>query len=326
MLVQSDSFDYAADLLPQGDGRGLVPGFAQDPAALRLATELLGGAGPVRSVELADRPWRHLLLTPWYPRSQYDRMIELAREWPGLPDRVVCVAGAGEGFHGFKGRPWSAPPGNLYVIVHLAPGVPVERFETAFTVLAALSVVDAIDAVPGLAGRAGIEWVNDILVDDAKVAGVLAYTLTQSTTVASAVLGIGLNVRTAPTVEPTLFTPVAGALRQLASGQEAATERGILERLMDALDRNYRALLDEGYRALLHRYRERSRVLGAQVAICREDADSEPAVIAEGRVVAMGDGLELFFEDRDEPVMRGRLILNAGRVADLSPPTGSAGG
>ena len=43
------------------------------------------------------------------------------------------------------------------------------------------AVVDALDAVPGLEGRARIKWVNDILIGDAKVAGILAYTQTLPT-------------------------------------------------------------------------------------------------------------------------------------------------
>lgn len=309
MLVLSDRLDYAAEVLPHEAGCRLASGSVTDPTALRLARDLLGGDDSLCSVTVPGQPWSYLLLTPWTPSSQYDRMIELARGGDDLPDRLVCVAGSGDGFHGFKGRPWSAPAGNLYVIVHVAPGRTVERFETAFTVLAALSVVEAIDAVPGLEGRAGIKWVNDILLDDAKVAGVLAYTLTQKTTVSSAVLGIGLNVGATPEVEPTPFTPVVGALKELAPDPLAAREAVVLSALLEALNRNYETLLEEGYRPLLDRYRERSLVMEAPVTICREESDADPVVIAEGRVVAMGDGLELVLEDREKPVTRGRLIL-----------------
>jgi BirA family biotin operon repressor/biotin-[acetyl-CoA-carboxylase] ligase len=236
-------------------------------------------------------------------------MIQLVRGEEGLPDRLVCVAGSGRGFHGFKGRPWSADAGNLHVTVHLAPNKTIERFHSAFTVLAALSVVDAIDAVPGLERRARIKWVNDVLLGGAKVAGTLAYTQTQGSYVSSALLGIGLNVETAPVVERTPFVPAAGAVRDFAPDAEGVTQRDMLANLLSALDGNYRTLLEDGFPALLERYEIRSGMVGSRVVLHLEDEGSHPPVISEGRVVALGDGLELYLEGREEPITRGRLVF-----------------
>jgi BirA family biotin operon repressor/biotin-[acetyl-CoA-carboxylase] ligase len=251
-------------------------------------------------------------------------MIELARGRRRLPDRLACIAGSGDGFHGFKGRPWSAAPGNLHATFHLTPNKTVERFDTAFTVLAALAVVDAVDAVPGLSGRARIKWVNDVLVDDAKVAGILSYTQTRNQTVSDAVLGIGLNVETAPRVERTLFVPSVAALRDVAGATAPVTQRGVLHHLLDAVGRNYRTVLDGGYGALLERYRDRSCIVGSRVAVCEEGSEDDPEVLIQGRVAALGEGLELYFEGREEPVSRGRLMLmepaRAHRPQEASTP------
>ncbi|MGD2070704.1 MAG: hypothetical protein PVI57_18670, partial [Gemmatimonadota bacterium] len=126
MLVIGDRLDYAAELLPRRAARRLSSASVSDPLALELSRELLGGE-PAASVALPRGAWRYLLLAAFSPRSQYDRMIELARARKGLPDRLVCVAGAGDGFHGFKGRAWEAVPGNLHLAVHLAPGRSIAR-------------------------------------------------------------------------------------------------------------------------------------------------------------------------------------------------------
>lgn len=319
MRILSDSYDYAAEVLPPEAAGGLSATPLVDPVLLRLSRAFLTSGAILQGAGPADQPWRYLVLSRHAVRSQYDLLIELARSDRSLPDRLVCVAGSGEGFHGFKERPWSATAGNLHVSAYLTPNGVVEHFDTAFTVLAALSVVDAVDAVPGLEGQARIKWVNDVLVGDAKVAGILSYTQTQDDTVVGAVLGIGLNVETTPEVERTAFVPAVKALRDLVSHGPPVTQRTVLQLLLRALDRNYRSLMEEGYGVLLDRYRDRSSVIGTPVRVCEEGSGSDPKVVCEGRVAALGEGLELYLEGRKEPIRRGRLILSG-------PPTAPIGG
>lgn len=309
MLVIGDRLDYAAELLPRWAARRLSSASVSDRLALELSRELLDGE-PAVSVALPGGAWRYLLLAAYSSRSQYDRMIELARGRKILPDRLVCVAGAGDGFHGFKGRPWKAVPGNLHLAVHLAPDRPIARFDTAFTVLATVSVVEAIDGVPGLEGRARIKWANDVLLEGAKVAGVLAYTQTQESHVASAVLGIGLNVEAAPSVPRTPSVPEVGAVRDFAPDIMSAGRRSLLGGLLDALDRNYALLLDGGYARLLELYRRRSAVIGREVTVVADRSEGEAPVIGRGRIEAIGEGLELVLEGRNEPITRGRVVLD----------------
>jgi BirA family biotin operon repressor/biotin-[acetyl-CoA-carboxylase] ligase len=268
------------------------------------------GARPVReSTVNSDSRWNYLLLVEVAERSHFDLLIELSRAGVRLPDRLLCLAGAGERFHGFKGRPWSAPQGNTYLAVHLRPTSAVERPATSFTVLAAVSVVDAIDSMPGLESSAGVKWVNDILIDDAKVGGVLAYTHSVGGKTGAAVLGIGVNVETEPEVEPTRFVPRARSLRDVAARPADCTQGRFFTALAAALEANYGRLLDGEYEALLARYRERSLVIGRPVTLCAEESDSE--VIARGRALGIGDDLELMVEGYERPFTKGRLIVGS---------------
>jgi BirA family biotin operon repressor/biotin-[acetyl-CoA-carboxylase] ligase len=307
---------------------GLQPAPPSDPAAARLLRTFLGDGALLRA-PAQPSPWTLVLLAEHAPRSNYDALIELARAGADLPHGMACLAGSGRGFHGFKGRSWQAIPGNLHLSVHFAPGREVERFEVTFTVLAALSVLDALDAVPGMEGRAGLKWVNDVVVEGAKVAGVLAYTQTQDRTVGRAVLGMGVNVLATPGLEPTPFVPAVTSVGEVLGSSPHGLLGRVFRGLLDALDRNYRTLLEEGFRPLLVRYRERSVILGQEVAVCSEDSGGVPQVIAHGRVLALGDGLELHLEGRDQPVTRGRLILGRGAPdprAGGSPPSSVSSG
>lgn len=320
MAIFTDSPDFAAEILPEspasrwdpsvdgGDMDRLLRAFLREPAQT---------LGPTT----VGRPWSHVLVSETADRSNYDRLIELVREGVPLPDRLLCLAGSGQGFHGSKGRPWSAVPGNIHLSLHLAPRRPVPRFEVAFMALAAVSVVDAVDRVPGLEGCAGIRWVNDVVLDGAKVAGVLAYTHAQRTTVNAAVLGIGVNVQTRPPVEPTPFVPAVTSLQEHAPA-DATLLPSFFRDLLDALDRNYATLLADGHETLIERYRARSVVVGREVTVCAENSDVEPRILSRGVVDSVGDGLELHLAGRAEPVTRGRIIIGGGPLDTEDPLAG----
>jgi BirA family biotin operon repressor/biotin-[acetyl-CoA-carboxylase] ligase len=306
VAVFTDSTEFAARLMPDFPLHCWGPALTCDDTDDWLRVFLREPRYRARPAD-AGRPWSHVILSEAAASSNYDRLIDLARDGAAVPDRTVCVAGAGRGFHGFKGRSWAAVPGNLHLSVYLSPRRPIERFEVAFMALAAVSVVDAMDRVPALAGRAGIRWVNDVVLDGAKVAGVLAYTQAQRTTVNAAVLGIGVNVGTRPPVTPTAFVPAVTHLAEHAPVDDLLPR--FFRHLLDALDRNYRALLDRGHAELVDRYRSRSVVVGREVAVCAEDSDAEPRVLDRGVVASVGDGLELYLEGRAAPVTRGRIVV-----------------
>jgi biotin-(acetyl-CoA carboxylase) ligase len=311
MAIYTTSLDYASAVLPPELVTRLRQVAVVDPELASLAEALFLGRNPIHAAHSEPFPGGHLFLSEFAATSQYDRVVDLVRTGASLPDRVASLAGSGLDFHGFKGRPWAALPGNIHLVVHLAPNRPVDRFHVAFTVLAALSAVDAVDGIPGLEGRAGLKWVNDVLVEGAKVAGVLAHTQSRGHVVTSAILGIGLNVETTPEVEATPFVPRAASLRDFLPPETPDLQAWALEGLLHALDRNYLTLLEEGFEPLLARYRDRSLVLGREVVVCTEVSDHSLRVVAEGVVTELGETLELFLEGRLEPVTGGRLVLGA---------------
>ena len=311
MAIYTTSLDYASAVLPPELVTRLRPMEGVDSELDSLAETLFLGQTPIHTSPSEPFPGGHLFLSEFAATSQYDRVVELVRTGATLPDRVASLAGSGLDFHGFKGRPWAALPGNIHLVVHLAPNRPVDRFHVAFTVLAALSAVEAVDGIPGLEGRAGLKWVNDVLVDGAKVAGVLAHTQSRGHVVTSAILGIGLNVEATPEVEPTPFVPRAASLLDFLPPETGDLQASALRGLLHALDRNYRTLLHDGFQPLLARYRDRSIVLGKEVVVCTEVSDHTLQVVAEGVVSELGESLELVLEGRPEPVTGGRLVLGA---------------
>jgi len=281
------------------------------PTTLRALVQALFSSHEIYGQSIdGNYCWKYLFISEFASSSQYDQLIHLSRNQVPLPDGILCLAGSGGGFHGLENRPWISLPGNIHLSAFLSPMRAIANFNVGFTTVSAVSVIDTIDSIGGLENMAGIKWVNDILMHDAKVCGVIAHSQTQGDTVTGVVLGIGLNVLTAPDIETTPFVPRTGCLRDFASDDHVCGQRLVLGRLIHHLDRNYRRLLSGGYYDLLNRYRNRSLIIGKKVMIQQNSTDGGRIETVEGEVIRIGDNLELYLNNIDSPIYKGRLILN----------------
>jgi BirA family biotin operon repressor/biotin-[acetyl-CoA-carboxylase] ligase len=120
---------------------------------------------------------------------------------PVLLATDVQTAGRGR-----RGRRWHSPPGcgALFSL-----GLPLRR---PVRELSGLSIVAGVAAVRALrelgAARVALKWPNDLLVEGAKLGGILAETRARGAG-SAAVIGIGLNHRRAPGLSARLRRGVA---------------------------------------------------------------------------------------------------------------------
>jgi BirA family biotin operon repressor/biotin-[acetyl-CoA-carboxylase] ligase len=194
---------------------------------------------------------------------------DLARA--GAPDGVVVGADHQTAGRGRRGRTWEAPPGaSLLVSVLLRPA------PALVTLHAGLAAAGACEAVAGVA--IGLKWPNDLLLDDAKVGGILTEAVADA-----AVVGLGVNLAWAP----------AGAARLGATVDRDALLDAYLERLGDPGD-------------VLARYRRRCTTLGRPVRVelpagaiegIAEDVDDDGRLVVADRPVAAGDVVHLYIPD-----------------------------
>jgi biotin-[acetyl-CoA-carboxylase] ligase BirA-like protein len=310
MLVITDSPDFARHMI-DGDSAWVDYTAASVDAGLYALLRKQFGKCDLYSSELttSDKRFRHLLITASASRSQYDIAVELCKENADIPDSTLCLAGSGENFHGQRDRSWSSPNGNIYLTAIFAPNRKIDQFGPGFIMLPAIAVVEAADSIQGLEGRSSIKWVNDILINNAKIAGVLTYTQAMGDDVTGVVLGIGLNVEVLPDVEPTPFVPDVACLSDFVDDFSLCNRKTALDGLIQSLDSNYRLLENGEYEQLLFKYRRRSAVIGKHVIICKDNARLDSEVIAEGIVTDIGYNLELLIEGHEKPVTRGRLII-----------------
>ena len=113
---------------------------------------------------------------------------------------------------GRRSNRWVSPPGNLYAtLLLIEPSPPPQTPQLSF--VAALAVHDAVAArAPQLGPLLKVKWPNDLLVGQAKVAGILIEG--ESDPAFAVAVGIGVNCATHPndTSYPAIDLAATGAL------------------------------------------------------------------------------------------------------------------
>ncbi len=309
MHIITDNPDYATSVL----GAEHPWTALQHATGANLPTELIEAI--FRDEKLSSTRLRtgylfqYMLITEHSELSQYDLSIQLLKDNVSLPHGILVFAGSGSRFHGLRNRDWNSPPGNIYLTTVFTPNRRIEHFGPACVALPAVAVCETIASFSALTGRTSIKWVNDILIDDAKVAGVLTYSQAMGDEVTGIVLGIGLNVETTPEVEPTPFVPKAGSMSQFAGESEAIRLPEVLTRLIENLDETYRQLESGDWHRVVDQYKALSVIIGRPVTVLSDSTNWSNEIIAEGVVETIGDDLELHIRGIERPVSRGRLII-----------------
>ncbi len=160
------------------------------------------------------------------------------------------VAGRGR-----RGRTWVSEPGNLYATLLLTDPAPPER-AAQLSFGAALAVDAAISAcAPALAARLGLKWPNDVLLDGAKLAGILIEA--EGTRPLLVAVGIGINCRHHPAATEFPATDLA------AAGAPVSVEE-LFKALSLAMMHRLRAW-DDGFGAIRTAWLVRAGGLGGEL-------------------------------------------------------------
>lgn len=257
----------------------------------------------------SEQRWQFLLMVKYAHSSQFEILCQLSRENKLKVGNMLCLAGSGKNFRGFKNRSWKSIPGNLHLSAYLAPQKALAHFHVGFTLIAVNAAIQAIAAIKGLKGSASIKWVNDILIEKRKIGGVLIQTQAQGNTVRGAVLGIGINVEQTPLIATDLFVPQAGCLWDFAQNKDPLMKVHIFKGLLDNLYKNYQMLLKDNFQVLFDFYNQHSCILGQQVVLYNDPYKGNPVFKIQGKVERIGADLELYFEGVKDPVYAGRLAF-----------------
>ncbi len=233
----------------------------------------------------------------------------------GAPEGRVAVADEQTAGRGRLDRRWTAPAGSSLLCSFLfRPNVPTDRF-FSLTALVALAAADACRA-EGVAPD--LKWPNDLVVDDRKLAGILAETVPAAggaeISAPAVVVGLGLNVNWPegwpPEDVPSEVAGLAtsGVAMNRVLGRQIDRE-GLLASLLGGVGERYRALdAEHGWRSVMSEYRAMCATIGSPVRVSLADGTFS------GRALEVTDDGSLLVD------AGGRLrTVSAGDVVHLRP-------
>lgn len=232
----------------------------------------------------------------------------LACAQAGDAGRLWVVAREQTAGRGRHGRAWSSPAGNLYAsLLLIDPCEPATAPQLGF--VAGLALHDAVAALTRLpAPRLGLKWPNDLLLDGAKVAGILleGHRLARGG-VFAVIVGIGVNVSIAPTDTAYRATSFAEAVGPIS-----------VEALIEALSTSMASRLagwdgGRGFADIREAWLAHASGLGREVSVRlpkREAKGLFAGMDASGRLILDAAG--------------GRELIDAGDLFFENAPVGLA--
>lgn len=210
----------------------------------------------------------------------------------GAEAGLVVVAEHQRGGRGRLGRRWLSRPGkDLLLSVVTFP--PEGLRATALTITSAVAVCEAIAEVLELDAR--IRWPNDVLVEDAKVAGILVEGVSRPAHrrgEQGLVVGVGVNVNSAPADVPGVGSLAGKAGREL-------DRTVLLLPVLRGLDHWYEVLLRGHSDEVERHWRARSSILGRQVVLEHDGHRYRGRVVdlsvTEGIILELASGVTRLF-------------------------------
>ena len=194
----------------------------------------------------------------------------------GAKEGVAIIARQQTAGRGRHGRTWvSEKDAGLYFSLILKPAIDTR----SLPLITLMTGVAVHDTLVGLGIAADIKWVNDILVGDKKISGILAET-TESPDGVAVVVGIGINIRLS-NVPPELADTATSIEEVVGTTPDTSL---LTANLTGNISRLYDVLRDEnGSATVLDEWRERSTYYsGKRVR----------AVLETETVFGVTDGLE----------------------------------
>jgi len=308
MLFYTDNPDYAQQVLTSAATSAPIEKRSTPEIIKRISEHLYPKKNIFVGLSGKSNHFKHFLISEYVAFSQYDMLLKIAKLDESSREDIVCFAGSGKNFHGFRQRKWASIPGNIHLSLLLHPGRHIAHAEVAFLILAANAVTQTINNLERIQCKAMIRWVNDIIIDRLKVGGVLAQTQIQGTIIDKVVLGIGLNLNKSPNIETDQFVKGATHINQFIDG-EIHSIHHVLWTLIYNIEQNYKMILEDNYYDLLKYYNEHSSIVGKNVEVYSDPREGKAHKLAEGIVSGITENLELKLAGHRELIRKGRIKL-----------------
>ena len=195
---------------------------------------------------------------------------------------------------GRMGRKWESPEGNLYcsTVVDMMPGDPAP---SSLSFVTSLAVYDMLKTQIGPNASIMLKWPNDILVNNAKICGILLERILEKV-----VVGIGINIISAPRLPDRETTYLHAASDR--NGNDASQ---ILDHLIPFFESRLKQWRQSGLQSILRDWQSAAHVPGTSLYISDHDGTK-----VRGEYLGLTDAGALRLRKADGTL----IVLHAGDV------------
>lgn len=170
------------------------------------------------------------------------------------------------------------------------------------TAWGAVTVCRAVEEAVGIS--CGIKWVNDIIIDNKKIAGILTELSVEgeSGRIQSVIMGIGVNVNNSETDFPDEISNIASSLK-IVSGRELNRAKlcAVIIKKLDEMCADFPRKREDYYRD----YKNYCRILGKKVTVVKPNG-SRDAVVLD---IDPNFGLEVDYGNETEVLRGGEISI-----------------
>ncbi|MCG2712980.1 MAG: biotin--[acetyl-CoA-carboxylase] ligase [Candidatus Omnitrophica bacterium] len=176
-----------------------------------------------------------------------------------MPEGALILSEKQTKGRGRMGRQWASPPGGgLYFSVILRPKItPTEAGK--ITLMASISIAKVIRDSFGL--EAVIKWPNDVYIGREKICGILTEMNAEQDGINFIILGIGINLNTAPGSLP------KGAASLMCKTKKQVNRIEFLQKLLCELELHYLKIKNLKFEEIITQWRDLSMTLGRRVKV-----------------------------------------------------------
>jgi len=217
----------------------------------------------------------------------------------GYEEGSVVLANSQKMGRGRFQRIWVSPPSeNLHVSILLKPTFNQVKY---LNMAASLAVVDTIKKTADLDST--IKWPNDVQIDGKKISGILIESEISQSTVAFAVVGIGLNINLSPENHPEI-QKIATSLKDQTNYK--FNRSTVFLNLLKSLDYYYSEIKTGS--SLTSLWAKKLNTLGNKIEVSFKDNPKEEYI--SGTAISVNENGSLNIQMDDNTI----FVANSGEV------------
>ncbi|MEO0115749.1 MAG: biotin--[acetyl-CoA-carboxylase] ligase [candidate division WOR-3 bacterium] len=188
--------------------------------------------------------------------STNDEALKLAKK--GAKEGTIVISRIQTKGRGRGENIWYSEPGGLYISIILRPNLSREEL-LPFSLVIANSVAKAIETV--IKVKIGTKWINDLIIDNKKVGGILVETEGETEKPDFLIAGIGVNVNQTHFPNNDTMT----SLRLIVSQKISRWQ--LVKAIGKELEKDYPLFLSNKFSPFREEYKSRCAILNKAVSV-----------------------------------------------------------